>query len=711
MRRVVGWCVACWLAGLAAPLWAQTPDWDAKTQGGFVMSLASDAQGRIWAGTEDQGVWCWQPDARSWTHFGRADGLGDDCAYALACDRAGRVWVGHLNHGVSVYNGAVWRNYDLLSGPLGERVYGLAPAPDGGMWLATSGGLACWSSRSDTWRYFTALDGLPSDPVVAVACDPRGNVYAATAADGLAIGLAADDYARWQLVPGERLPPADGGGPGQRSLPSAQLNALLATPDGSVFVATANGLARTDDVGQTWEVDRGRDWAKFVTGRAAGAPPGFQATVPGTLLEDCCTSLALGGDGRVWVGHLHSGAELFDPAKIARVWPPEGTPPVHDYVHALLAPPGAAPLAGWYAHGLTALDGAPAWPGKPKPGAPATPALPAPAAPPDEAQLAALGLRLAAVGGELPVGGGCFVGEDWSTQGDWVPVYGEAYWFVFPAYRRVRRPDRLVDGRSGPHSLYGRGHGWWWTRQQPPSEEALWDPERAVRYDGEWNDTYGRPYPHGWDGPDMWVDVTVPAGVHRLSVYWHNKDGHDGTNRLRDHLLELRPLITDDTYNGPVLARARVLDWWHGKYLQFAVRGPARYTLVCRRGVSPGACINGVFLDPWLGATDRREPLPVFDAVAAGGFPALADLPPAPAPTTARERLWAALDASLARRETLRGLHAARVWCYRAAVAAGDPPEQLRRWRRTVGLWTPADRQAFRAAMARIPPVGPGPQG
>src|SRR5580658_1838489 len=70
--------------------------WDVSKQGGFAVSLASDASGNIWVGTEGNGVWKYNPSTRQWTQFTTKDGLGDDCVYALAVDRQNRVWAGHL---------------------------------------------------------------------------------------------------------------------------------------------------------------------------------------------------------------------------------------------------------------------------------------------------------------------------------------------------------------------------------------------------------------------------------------------------------------------------------------------------------------------------------------------------------------------------------------------------------------------------------------
>ena len=164
--------------------------WDANAQGQFITSLCRDTTGHTWIGTEDQGVWRFDPSAstgRQYTHFTTKDGLGDDNAYALVCDHAGRIWAGTLNHGVSVFNGKAWRTYGPLDGPLGSRVFALAVSPqDGSVWGATEAGL--FRYKNSRWTDFTRTDGLPSDQANALAFAPDGTLYVGTQCDGIAIG-------------------------------------------------------------------------------------------------------------------------------------------------------------------------------------------------------------------------------------------------------------------------------------------------------------------------------------------------------------------------------------------------------------------------------------------------------------------------------------------------------------------------------------------
>ena len=130
--------------------------------GNFVTALCRDVNGNIWVGTEDKGILRGTPDGH-WTKFTTTDGLGDESCYALCCDQVGRIWAGHLNHGVAVFDGESWRNYDVIEGPLGERVFDIACCPsDGDVWMATSGGLARYSQQGDCWSYVTRAEGLPT---------------------------------------------------------------------------------------------------------------------------------------------------------------------------------------------------------------------------------------------------------------------------------------------------------------------------------------------------------------------------------------------------------------------------------------------------------------------------------------------------------------------------------------------------------------------
>lgn len=150
------------------------------------MALTRDGRGDIWIGTEDNGVWRFDALAGKWINYLVKDGLGDANGYGFAVDKIGRVWVGHLNHGVSVWNGEKWRNYNVTEGPLGERVFALATSPsDGDVWMATNVGLSRYRAQSNKWQHFTKAGGLPTHEISALLFDSIGNLYVGTQTHGI----------------------------------------------------------------------------------------------------------------------------------------------------------------------------------------------------------------------------------------------------------------------------------------------------------------------------------------------------------------------------------------------------------------------------------------------------------------------------------------------------------------------------------------------
>ncbi len=124
--------------------------------GKFITCLLA-TQDALWVGTEDASLWRLDLAAdptqpSSWKQFPTADTKTDNI-YGLAQDAAGRLWVGTQNQGVSVYNGKKWQNYGVIDGPIGEHVFSIAADPDparGTVWIATDHGLTSWTPSADT---------------------------------------------------------------------------------------------------------------------------------------------------------------------------------------------------------------------------------------------------------------------------------------------------------------------------------------------------------------------------------------------------------------------------------------------------------------------------------------------------------------------------------------------------------------------------------
>lgn len=648
----------------------------------LVLSLTRDPQGNVWAGTEADGVWRCDPFGR-WTRFTTREGLSEDSGTALVCDLQGRLWVGHRRQGVSVFNGRVWKNYNALTGPLGGRVFALAVCPtDGDVWMATDRGLARWSSAADTWTYYTHAQGVPDDQAVALAFGRDGTLYEGTQASGLAVASPQDGYQSWRVTPGPAHTPNAPAGDG---LPSPLINALLVSQGGTVYAGTTCGLAGSQDGGRTWRYLRGQDWRAKAQQQASGAPSALPPVKQELLSEDYVTSLAEDATGSLWVGHRHTGTELFDPRTGRHVSLPRL--PFFDFVRALIVPDGAAPWVADYGVGLFAPG-----PATVEAGELPVPPLPSPASAPDADALTAQTQQVSARMTSATGSEGAFLGDDWATQGDWVGRYGQQYAILYGTESpsdQVYAPDSRysLSIEIGPHhtSDYG-GVYTYVSRLYTDDPRILYDPARKTRRDSEVNDGSWQfnKYPLTWEGPDLWLTVQTPPGLHRISLYFVNDDGHFvnddgiGDNRLRDYTLELRSGTAASP--GPVLAHTRVFDFYDGVYKQFLVQGPGPFCFRVGRNNSFVTKLQGVFMD-------RVTETPA--AQTSDTSPTLA----------AAQALWAALDA--ADEAGAAPDTADRVLAYRAAASAGAPASLLTDWRENLHFWTAQDRADFDQAMIR----------
>lgn len=719
-------CLGLWLGTLSSALADAPAPWDANAQGHFITSLCRDAQNRLWVGTEDgQGLWVYDPASKSWTHFPASADLSGDI-YALACDKAGRIWAGGLS-GVSVYNGKEWRQYGLTDGPLGTRLFALAVSPkDGGVWGATEAGLFRYAQSH--WTYFTRADGLPSDQAQALAFAPDGTLYVGTQCDGVAVGSPADGYKTWRVTSGlAHLPNAATGS----GLPSGLINALLVASDGTVYAGTDCGLAQSSDAGLTWHFSRGVNWKDKLAGLYHPITPDTRP-IPGDLLrEDYVTCLGEDGAGRIWIGHRQGGVEAFDPKTGHRVQSGANASTPSDYISALLLTKKSS-WVGLYGGGLLPPDTAEPLAACPPPAS--VPPLPIPAAPPTLAELNTMLARVKSLKGEMPVGGGAFLGQDWRTLGDWIGHYGRQYAVLCAVASPMDQiltwgQGYAVDGSLGPHIQGGDKLRHWIQPGMVNTSRlgTLYSPVDGFRTQAEWDD-HGETYPHTFEGPDVWVTVTVPAGIHRISLYETNKDGHDGDNRIRDYAVDLLPYRAkiEDAMLLPPLAHARIHDFWNGCYTSFVVRGPAQYYVHVAKNNSLNTLVAGVFLDKIGGPKARgdNDIMPAMYEVRydppdpdAPPLTSNVPLPPPPVLTPAQTAtlraarlLWDSLDAAQADSVSAPWQTSYRVLAYRAATASQASPHLQENWRWHLRLWTEGDRLWFDrnvalvASMKNVPP-------
>ena len=677
---------------LCAATSARALDWD-NARGQQINALLNARDG-FWVGTADRGLW--RRDAQgAWKQF-----LAENTVRCLL-ERGNQIWAGTARDGLQIWDGAQWNTVGVAAGLPSARVNDLALDFDSGdVWVATENGLARWNDASG-WNVPDA--DLARKQIVGVAA-ARGNVWAATACDGLL--KSSDRGATWTQIKGAPIQPDTATGTG---LPSPILNDVAVDELGQIWVATDYGLAKSKDEGASWFYMRGADWEANVTGSAEGLKPkGADAPVepPG---EDWVQTVAPDNDGHIWLGFRQQGAEIrdiqtdellfatrFNTGRVAG--------PGQSWVRAIVPLPEGRAILGEFGGGLDSALKAELPAPSPARAKVATFKIPGAFATLNPAQIARIGTDATASKGAL-------WNMDTRTRGDWVGRYGDRLASVYERpWERIFQRDKAarVEVRLGWNSIT-TGPYTFIASLSGADPDVLYNPAIGTRRmdevnDGTWQTTE---YPLSFDGPNLWCEVEVGAGAHRVSLYFYNSDGkRDGNTLYRDYVLQFKPWSADfkDAENAPDLARCRVSDFQNGTYASFAVPGPGQYWIKVGRHRSVATKFSGVFIDH-IGetvpsASDRKFESLRGETYQTQSVPAAAANENAI--VTAARAAWLRLDERAARGEVGADDWTARHQLLRAASAADADEKLLYNWRWKLGVWEESDRAEFGNTMARI---------
>jgi signal transduction histidine kinase/ligand-binding sensor domain-containing protein len=222
--RMRKWKDGKWAADLGTAPWG----WNT------IHTLIETEDGTLAAATADHGLYLIFPGQGSF-QFCRTNGFPDDrITDSLCVDREGNLWVGTGNSGVAMLHPGSITTFSPPDHWQGRRVLSVACGPDDALWIGTEGA-GLYRFANGSWTNFGESIGLTPPYVWSVALDAQGRTWAGTWGGG----LFEWDGSRFEV------PPLFGD-------VTAQLTALLATPDGGLLVGTGIGLMRYESGRINW---------------------------------------------------------------------------------------------------------------------------------------------------------------------------------------------------------------------------------------------------------------------------------------------------------------------------------------------------------------------------------------------------------------------------------------------------------------------------
>ncbi len=277
---------------------------------GVAGTPGTDAEGRILFPSPDGLVIRRDHD---WRRIGRAAGLRGT-VYSVLEDRDGSLWIGLAGRGLARWLGyREWQAWTADSGLGSDLAYGIAPRPDGSVWVGTEAGLVRGTRQGDSfaWQKQAAIGNTP---IHSVQFGQDGTIWLGTETRGVARFNPVNGVVDW-FGPAEGL---DGRSP----------YTVYIDRETRVWAATEKGLfvtsppfrrfRRVEELPLTrfWaiaEAGNGDVWAGgasglfHLSGKALSENTWERFTTKEGLSNDEVLALAGGRNGDVWVGYRFGG--------------------------------------------------------------------------------------------------------------------------------------------------------------------------------------------------------------------------------------------------------------------------------------------------------------------------------------------------------------------------------------------------------------------
>jgi two-component sensor histidine kinase/streptogramin lyase len=204
-----------------------------------IQSMTSGRGGVLWLADSERGLARLRDGSiEKW----RAEGMPSDGIYRLGSSRNGDLWVGYFKKGIAVIRGDSVETYTTETGLASGIVQAIYEDSAGSMWIGTREGLS--RVRNGRWTTWTAKQKVPSGGIQAMTEDGCGHFWLVTPAgmlllqledlertpDGAPASLSFSTYG-----PDDGIRMAD--------IPGTANPRIARSADGRLWISTVDGVA------------------------------------------------------------------------------------------------------------------------------------------------------------------------------------------------------------------------------------------------------------------------------------------------------------------------------------------------------------------------------------------------------------------------------------------------------------------------------------
>lgn len=203
-----------------------------------VLSLLEDKDGLLWIGTGNGGLTTLDRETDTYTHYPQLSNANNNSVLALYQSKDEKIWVGTWGGGLNSYDKKTKKitSYKIFREFSNATIVCIFEDNNSKMWVGTyGGGLFSFDPQKEIYTNYTVNSGLSSNNIYCITQDDKGNIWAGT--EGGGVNVLNTATGRVTLYEREEK---------SNSISSNTVNHIFIAQDGTVWLATTNGLNHFD---------------------------------------------------------------------------------------------------------------------------------------------------------------------------------------------------------------------------------------------------------------------------------------------------------------------------------------------------------------------------------------------------------------------------------------------------------------------------------